>query len=216
MEDNKYNYLMEEEDTIDIKEILLKYIFHWKYFLLSTVICLGLGFTYLRFHPPLYEVSATILIKDDKDGGSIGDELSAFADMGLMGGKGNIDNEIEILKSRSLMTKVVNELKLNVSYFSKGRPIEHERYFDTPIYATYKVLDSTQTIEKNWILTPENNKQFALNDAEGLLIGNFKFGEQITTDFGNVSFNITAFFSKSYINNNFRVVIRLFRAVISR
>ena len=80
MEENKYTYLMEEEDTIDLKEILLKYLFHWKYFVLSTIICIGLGFTYLRFNPPLYEVKASILIKDDKDGGSITDELSAFED----------------------------------------------------------------------------------------------------------------------------------------
>src|SRR4051812_16117001 len=83
-----------------LKDLLTKYLLHWRWFLLSIIVCLLLGFVYLRYNAPVYEVNATILIKDDKKGGTIGDELSAFQDLGILKNSNNIDNEIEILKSR--------------------------------------------------------------------------------------------------------------------
>jgi tyrosine-protein kinase Etk/Wzc len=207
MELEQYNFSVEENQENSLKDILLKYVYNWKWFLLSIIVSLCLGYVYLKSHPPLYEVNATILIKDDQKGGSVSDELSAFEDLGIFKGKGNIDNEIEILKSRSLMTKVVQELKLNVSYFSKGRPIEHERYFDTPISANYIVKDSTQLLTSNWILIAESKTKFKLKNEEEDLIGTYEFGEPVNVAFGKVIFTTTSFFSESYINNNFRVMI---------
>ena len=173
MELEQYNYSVEETQENSLKDILFKYLMHWKWFGLSVIVGLCLGFVYLRFQTPLYEVNASILIKDDKKGGAMSDELSAFADLGILKGSKNIDDEIEVLKSRSLMTLVVNELKLNISYYSKGRPIEHERYFDTPIIANYIANDSiAKNIQGNWLIVPESNTTFAL---PGVVLITFHF-----------------------------------------
>jgi tyrosine-protein kinase Etk/Wzc len=95
--------------------VIHRYAAYWRWFALSVIAGVLGAFLYLRYQTPLYEVDATILIKDDKKGGSLS-ELSAFEDLGLLKNTNNIENEIEVLKSRALMTLVVKELRLNVRY----------------------------------------------------------------------------------------------------
>lgn len=217
MELEQYNYSVEEVQENSLKDILVKYLFYWKWFIISLTFSIILGFVYLRYQTPLYEVNATILIKDDKKGGTISDELSAFEDLGILKNSKNIDNEIEILKSRSLMTKVVDELKLNVSYYSYGRPIEHERFFDTPILADYYISDSINEMAiGNWILIPQSNLKFILKNGEDEgVIGTYSFDEYIKTSFGKIKFSPTKYLGAKYYNQNFHVVISPIDAVVN-
>ena len=173
MELEQYNYSVEETQESTLKDLLVRYLFHWKWFFIGVILSLSFGHIYLRYQTPLYEVNATILIKDDKKGG-MADELSAFEDLGILKSNKNIDNEIEILKSRALMTRVVKELKLHISYFSYGRPIEHEKYLDSPVLANYVLSDSTvQELTGNWIIVPESAEKFTLkNGDDSEIIGN--------------------------------------------
>ncbi|MFM7728167.1 MAG: Wzz/FepE/Etk N-terminal domain-containing protein, partial [Flavobacteriales bacterium] len=85
-------------------EVVLKYLSYWRWFLISLTLCLALAFVYVRYNAPMYEATATVLIKDDKNGkSSLRDELSAFEDLGILSTNQDLDNEIEILHSRSLM-----------------------------------------------------------------------------------------------------------------
>lgn len=214
MEQEHYNLLsVEENQEGNIKDILLKYARNWKWFLLSISVCLILGFVYLRYQAPVYEVSATILIKDDSKG-TVSSELSAFEDLGLFKGNNNIDNEIEILKSRSLMMRVVRELKLNVSYFSYGRPIEHERYAATPVTIDYATKDTTVPFQGNWLIHAESNQKFTLKDGETKeMIGTYLFEAPIAVPQGTMVIHVTPFFSSSYINKDFRIIVSPFELV---
>ena len=71
-----------QEDDIQLREILEKYLIHWKWFVLAVILCLFTAKIYLRYTTPQYQASTTILVKDDKKGGMLS-ELSAFSDMGL-------------------------------------------------------------------------------------------------------------------------------------
>ena len=73
------------------------------------------------------------MVKDDKKG-AMASEMSAFSDLGLLQGvKSNVDNEVEILKSRTLIQSTVKKLGLAVSYWSKGRVRSFEAYKNAPI-----------------------------------------------------------------------------------
>ena len=111
-----YNEGVEDEiNDVNLREQLDKYLIHWKWFILSIFLCLVLAFLYLRYTTPSYEASTSILVKDEKKGGMLS-ELSAFSDLGLGGGSvNNVDNEIEILKSRTLIESTVKKLNLNVA-----------------------------------------------------------------------------------------------------
>ena len=112
---NEFN---EQNDSLDITKEIGKYLRYWKYFLLSTLISLGVAYINLRYSQPIYSVSSSILIKDNKNAG-ISTELAAFEDLGIVGGMSanNPDNEIEILKSRNILGKAIDSLQLNISYF---------------------------------------------------------------------------------------------------
>ena len=141
MELEQYNFSVEENQENSLKDLLVKYIFHWKRFVISLIISLVIGHYYYKRQTPLYEVSATILIKDDNKGEL--SELSAFEDLGLLKKSSNIDNEIEILKSRSLMMRVVNDLNLNISYFIQEKHLESELYSWSPIKINFISIDSS-------------------------------------------------------------------------
>lgn len=214
METEQNNSIAESNEN-NIKDILFKYVSHWKLFIVSFVISIICAVVYLRYQTPVYEVNASILIKDDKKGSSLFDELTVFEDLGILKNNNSIENEIEILKSRSLMNLVVKELRLNVQYFSYGRPIEHERYADSPFIADYILADSTKNITGSWTIFPESSTSFKLLDGKGkTFMGNYKFGEAIKIPFGKLIITTTKFLNDSYLNKNFRIIIKPIEAVV--
>ena len=107
---------------------------HWKWFLIS-VSFIGIITAYFATLFPEYSVSATILIKDAKKGvGGNMSELSAFHDLGVFNNSDNsLDNEIEILKSRTLLAKVIKDLNLNIKYKKEGPIRTREFYKNSPV-----------------------------------------------------------------------------------
>ena len=121
-----------EENAIDVQEILFRYLACWKWFLLSFFVCILLGLVYLRITVPVYDVSSVIMIKDEKKGGGLSSELSLFDGMNVLGNT-STDNEIEVLKSKSLIRDVVKDLALYVNYTEKGFLKKKSLYKSSPI-----------------------------------------------------------------------------------
>ena len=122
MKETDFNEAQEsKEENIDIKEVLFKYLIHWPWFVGAVVACLIAAWVYLYMSTPVYNISATVLIKDDKKGGSAG-MLSGLESLGLDGmvsSSQNIDNEIEVLRSKTIVKEVVEDLGLYISYTDK-------------------------------------------------------------------------------------------------
>ena len=113
--DKFYSYGEEENNEINIQEQFYKYFYYWPWFFLSLSIAIPSSLIYLRYTVPQYKVASVILVKDEKKGG-IESSLSAFADMGLMSNlKSNVDNEIEIIKSRTTILKTIRSCLLYTS-----------------------------------------------------------------------------------------------------
>ena len=100
-----------------------------------------LAFAYLRYQIPVYEVSSSILIKED-DKKSTNNALSAMQDFGMLSMTSNFDNELEILKSRTLIKKVVSRLNLYTNI-----AIEQSFGYDVPLYKN-SPLDVFMTAEE--------------------------------------------------------------------
>jgi len=151
-----------QSEEINIQEILFKYLSYWKWFVISIVACLAIAFLYLRYATPVYNVSAAIIIKDDKKGGNGTSELSVFEGMGLLGGTNNVDNEIEVLKSKSTIKSVVNALGLHTSYRLKGAISSTELYLNSPLEVRMdqQALDTLSSgIVLNLIMNPDRSLQ---------------------------------------------------------
>ena len=127
MEENKDLTLisvMEQEDrnSFDFQTILKTIVLNLQWFLLSLIICLGLAAIYLRYTTPVYQVYTKLLIKDDENTNNRGrNSIMNSETLGLLSNSTGIDNEMEILKSHSIATQTVRDLKLYVTYMSDGK-----------------------------------------------------------------------------------------------
>jgi len=117
---NKYSEFEKgNEKKIDFQALLFKYIAFWKWIVISLIISLIIAVVYLKFTLPGYEVTTSILLKDDiKGGGS--SEMNVFKEMGLYSQKNNVDNELEVLNKSVLVEQVVRELGIYASYSKIG------------------------------------------------------------------------------------------------
>src|SRR5690625_5585211 len=136
---NRDDYIRtnEDQETIDLKEMIEKYLYHWKWFILSIVIVMFCAYAYLRYTLPVYQSTAKLLIEDDKKSGSGTADLAAFSDLAIFSRISNLQNEIEWLKSYSLVEKVVEELDLQKRYVVKARKFglpDREIYQDLPFH----------------------------------------------------------------------------------
>lgn len=134
MKEDLYDDLYEEkEEKIDFHAMLFRYIIRWPWFVASVILCLAGAWLYLRQTTPVYNISASVVIKDDKKGGNSGGKFTALEDLGLVSSVSNIDNEIEILRSKTLVKHVVSELNLYTTYTAKGSFNETEFYKNSPV-----------------------------------------------------------------------------------
>ena len=118
---SKYAEFIEEDvKQIDLAKLISKYLSYWKWFMASLFICLVLAFVYLKFKLPGYEISTSILLKDDQKGGGTA-EINAFKDMGLFTQKNNVDNELEMLNKAKIVKQAVMELGLYVNYIQMNK-----------------------------------------------------------------------------------------------
>ncbi len=123
------------DESINLYAIFFKYFVYWPWFVASVLVCIISAFIYLRYQAPVYNVDAAVLIKEgDKKGGSSNNPMGALQDLGMFSMTNNFDNEVEILKSRTLIKKVVNHLNLYIS-------VAEERMFgyNTPLYKSTPV-----------------------------------------------------------------------------
>ncbi|WP_195476879.1 GumC family protein [Bacteroides finegoldii] len=123
------------EEQINIQEILFRYLIHWPWFVVSVIVCVALAWGYLRLTTPIYNISATVLIKDEKKGGgaNMSSEMEKMGLNGFVSSSSNIENEIEVLKSRTLAREVVSSLGLFVTYMDEDRFPNRELYRTSPV-----------------------------------------------------------------------------------
>ena len=143
MKEETYDDLFEEkEEKTNWQAMLFKYIIRWPWFIASVIFCLVCAWLYLKTITPVYNISASMIIKDNKKGGNTGNDLSAFEDLGIISSSQNIDNEIEILRSKSLIKDVVSELELYISYSGEGRFQKPDLYGSSPVLVHFLPEDA--------------------------------------------------------------------------
>ena len=153
------NQFEEETNGFDIKSILIKFLIHWKWIAASIIVCLCFAYFYLQKQTPVYRVQATIMINDGQKG-SFQNQLQTFQqDFGLMSTTSGLDNEIEVLRSKSVIRQAVLDLGLSTRY-----SIDNGRFKPaTTLYGTYPIefkinredLERLNTVATFQITQPE-------------------------------------------------------------
>ncbi len=139
----------DSDDAFDIVGLLLEYLAQWKWFVLSILIGLVVGYYYLSTITPIYEVSASIYLSDENSTSNKSSAVAINSSDPLINMKSYIDvTEIEILKSRNNLIKIVDSLDLSYSYY------DVKRFRDVPIYGTNAVIARLDSISLRNLSSP--------------------------------------------------------------
>lgn len=162
-------------------DVLFKYLPYWPIFIAFLIVSLFAAWFYLRITPPQYEVSASILIKDENKGSTEGETINSLDQVSR---KKIVENEIEIFRSRTLMQQVVDNLHLYAPLFEEDKLVSKSAYTSSPIIVEAILPDNIKPVEK--VL-------FDYNAADSqVVIGAKKYpiNQVVETDFGKLKFKL--------------------------
>lgn len=171
----------------NIKKVVFTYLKQWKWFVLSCLICVGITYAKLRYTTPQYAAVAKIMLLDESEGTSASNafsDLSIFAD----GDEAKVEDEIQVIKSRSFLRNIVNKLNLNIQFFTKGRVYDTELYkYNSPVDISFIASDSIIS-RTNFSFNIEivSNTEFNYRIHEEDSPKRVAFGQEIQTFFGGM------------------------------
>ena len=167
LDDKKYS--LEELETILVKDnekaslfsfanIWRVIVLNWQWIFLSLLICLLSGWLYLRYTMPTYQMSARILIKSDNSRSSNASQVqSDDQEFGFLSNSTGIQNEVEVLRSRTLLREVVMDLKLYVEFRAVGQVIKPLIYGTQPLKVDLDPLH-LDSLDKMLLQSPRSIK----------------------------------------------------------
>jgi tyrosine-protein kinase Etk/Wzc len=168
-----------ESEEISLGDLLYKFLPFWPFFVLLVIISMSGAWLYLRYKMPVYQTTATLLIKDDKNNNPGKDLLQAFD---MFGSKKSVENEVEVLQSKTLMQEVVKNLHLYAPLTVKGRVVTQSAYLISPIVIEAREPDSLRDVKEI---------HFIFNDAaQSVSIENkvYPLNQWVITPFGTLQF----------------------------
>jgi capsular exopolysaccharide synthesis family protein len=200
------DFLSSESNGIDFRIILARILKYWYWLALGGIIGLIIAYVYVVYASPVYLVTSKMLVEDDK-----GSSLSSLASGGagldfsdLVDIKNNADNEVQILQSRSLMTKVVDKMKLNEIIYSVQNFKEKELYDEAPFVVDIIYTQDT-IVARNYDIEVLKDQKLKVKNAK----------EDVNEI---IEFNKPTKFKQYYIkfkrNNNPLVIGRNYRLLI--
>ena len=149
-----------ELGNLSLKDLFYKYIRFLPLFILSVALALLAAYTYLRYANQVYKASGSMHIKSETRNNQ-SDKVENI----LMGNNRsqNIQSEIEILKSRPLMARVVHKLNLQFGYTAKGRIKDQNVYKQAPFFIdALNIFDSARAFSMK--VKFNNSSQFRINN----------------------------------------------------
>src|SRR5688572_26190742 len=118
------------DGKINIKAIIIKLLSKWYYFLIAMFIVIPLAYAYLKFTPKQYQVRASLLLKSEEPGAMSSEQF--LKGMELFTPKTELEDEIGILKSYSMVEQAMLQLDFGIEYYTVKNFVKTERYEDSP------------------------------------------------------------------------------------
>lgn len=166
---------MPEEENL-IQQIFSKYFPYWPVFLSALLIGILVAFIYLKFTTPVYEATATLIIKDEKKGN---EESKLTESLNQISSKKIVENEIEVLQSRRLMQDVAKKLNLFTPISQKETFKTSSAWYNSPIKVESPTPEQLKTKLNIPISFDKNSKGVILQGNKYPLntISNTPFGK---------------------------------------
>ena len=188
----------------DIKGIITTYAKQWKWFVLCGLIALVIAYVNIRYTVPEYSVKSQIQIVQEKN---TPNEMSVFQDLNIMGGSSKqVEDEIEIIASRSNFIDVVNELGINKKIMALGKVINSEIYTNPPFKLNFIAPDSiVKKANFGFFIELSSTNTFGYVETEGDPAKIYSFGNAIATPVGDMVITPNVTDLKSLVGKRFQI-----------
>jgi tyrosine-protein kinase Etk/Wzc len=163
------------DNMVPIGVKISRYLRYWPLFILSISLCVGLGYIFLRSGVPIYTVYAKILINGENTGQEVQHEAAKSAN------DKQVDDEIEILTSRTIMEQVVKDLDLATDYYSVDKLRLTDLYNSSPVKLTLTKV-ARPIVGQYYDIIIKDDHSFIFKQAHSL--SNFEFGNKFKSDVG--------------------------------
>ncbi len=163
-----------QANRINVERLLSRLVDYWPSITISVAVALIFAFGYLRYATPQYLIKAKVLIKSEQGQGVNG---ALLEELGMGNTVSNIENEVEIFKSRLLMQRVVAQMDLNIQYFIPGAVKTTAIYNDGPFLFKTLIPDTAITAFYSYTLKPLGGDKFELANEKKTWQG--KYGDTL-------------------------------------
>lgn len=154
------------DDFVSLQDLLYLCLAHWRWFVLSLAVCLGVALWYLLTTKPVYQRTASVLIKEDASSKSAGaDVATLFSDMGFGVGKSNVQNELFAMQAPSVLLEAGRRIAYDVNYDAPGafhrRPLYGR---ELPVHVLFSGLKPEESV--SFTLQLEKDGSYRISDLE--------------------------------------------------
>jgi capsular exopolysaccharide synthesis family protein len=167
-----------QTELVDLRSILTRYVYYWPLFILGLLTASAAAFAYLELTQPVHEISASILVKDEKKSPQ---EKSSISELEQSASSRNAETELEILRSKTLIRQVVDNLRLWVNYTQKEGLKTLSLYEYSPV--NFDLTEPSGSLKnKNIKLVLDNAYSFKASfDGK---TGTYNYNKPIQSSFG--------------------------------
>lgn len=192
-------------ESSNVRKSLFYYLRYWKLFLLSFTLVALLLFIYIYYTIPVYQVSSTIMLKDELKGAvfvqnPILSELNEFKSSQIT------DNEIDVLQSSDLMQEVISELGISNLYYFENDYGKQEPVLESNLPFLIEVLELDRNKEGGVLFTITKIQEEQIIFSEDGLEQTARFEEVAQS--GNTVFRFRKN-EDSVVHSKFPIIARL-------
>ncbi len=173
-------------------KLLFRYLPYWPLFLAMLILSIVIATIYLRYTIPIYESSTTILIKDQRKGM---DDSQLLEGLNMLGSSKIVENEIEVIRSRSLTREVVKKLRLYAPITQEGSVISKAAYALSPVHIEHRNPDSLTPVKKVYFTYDAKANTITIDDKA------YKINEWVETPYGDLKFVPNRYYRKQEIKD---------------
>jgi tyrosine-protein kinase Etk/Wzc len=153
----------ENNQGMNFSQLWLRHIVYWPFFLLLFILSIAAAWLYLLYKVPVYEANARILIKDESKGA---EDSKAMDFLSMISTKKVLENEKEVIASKTLVYEVVKNLSLFAPIYEEGKFKPVSAYITSPVKIEVKNPDMVKNSEEIYFTYNENNASTIIDNKE--------------------------------------------------
>lgn len=134
----------EKGNDFDFKYLVAKVLGNWYWYVLSGILCFGIAILYNIYATPMFHTYAKVLVNGDNGNKTTGglSESTLLTELGLFSTQTDVNNELQIMQSRTILNQTIRDLQLNVTYWAQGDIRYQESYDKSPFFINILSLAS--------------------------------------------------------------------------